>query len=152
VNPWSSLDPWTTLILVATLKLNQVFSSEMRIITGILLLFFFAFLAVVPVEAGPQSGAPFWSLALQDGLVEPNGQLFPANCSAYLQSGIIQPYQYDVCRNNSYLLSAIARGLRRAVAACQKTFKNGSWNCTAFQGAHLLGKAIETKGGNMCCV
>jgi positive regulator of sigma E activity len=60
VNPWSSLDPWTTLILVATLKLNQVFSSEMRIITGILLLFFFAFLAVVPVEAGPQSGAPFW--------------------------------------------------------------------------------------------
>jgi hypothetical protein len=85
------------------------------------------------------------SLALQDGLVEPNGQLFPANCSAYLQSGIIQPYQYDVCRNNSYLLSAIARGLRRAVAACQKTFKNGSWNCTAFQGAHLLGKAIETK-------
>uniref|UniRef100_A0A175BZM1 Protein Wnt n=1 Tax=Halisarca dujardinii TaxID=2583056 RepID=A0A175BZM1_HALDU len=85
------------------------------------------------------------SLALQSGLVQPNGHLAPANCSEYLIKGVIQPHQYEVCMNNSYLVSAITKGLRRAIASCQSTFKNNIWNCTAYKGAYLLGRAIETK-------
>ena len=86
------------------------------------------------------------SLAVQEGLVDHEGQFSPANCTAFLAKGIIQPYQYRVCRNNSYLLSAIARGLRRAVSACRNSFQKARWNCTAYEGTYLLGRAIETKG------
>ena len=86
------------------------------------------------------------SLAVQEGLVDHEGQFSPANCTAFLVKGIIQPYQYRVCRNNSYLLSAIARGLRRAVSACRNSFQKARWNCTAFEGTYLLGRAIETTG------
>ena len=89
---------------------------------------------------------PFRSVALRPELLPPGGQLAPAACDMYYSEGLLTELQYHICLEDRHILAAIARGLRRAVYLCQDGFKDMRWNCTAFTGKFLLGRAIASIG------
>ena len=70
----------------------------------------------------------------------------PAACDMYYGEGLLTEHQYHICLEDRHILAAIARGLRRAVYLCQEGFKDMRWNCTAFTGKFLLGRAIASIG------
>jgi hypothetical protein len=88
-------------------------------------------------------GQGFWSLALED-LNDDNGHFTRPDCTTYHKSGLLTLAQYTLCQEDSLVLAAISKGLKRAVYDCQREFQDEKWNCTAFSGKYLLGKGIET--------
>ena len=100
----------------------------------------------LPSPPLPSPPLPFRSVALRPELLPPGGQLAPADCDMYYGEGLLTEHQYHICLEDRHILAAIARGLRRAVYLCQEDFKDMRWNCTAFTGKFLLGRAIASIG------
>ena len=76
-----------------------------------------------------------------DGTLKP----FPCNsCNSTLTES-----QYTLCSDNPYILSAVVRGVKRALSACNTLFGDDKcvndtcWNCTIYIGHFLLGEAVE---------
>uniref|UniRef100_A0A175BXB7 Protein Wnt n=1 Tax=Halisarca dujardinii TaxID=2583056 RepID=A0A175BXB7_HALDU len=85
----------------------------------------------------------FWSLALEE-LTAADGQFVRPNCVSYHSSGLLTQEQYQLCQEDGLVLAAVSKGLRRAISDCQSNFAHQRWNCSAFEGAYILGRGVET--------
>ena len=86
------------------------------------------------------------SLALvgDDEIANIDGTLKALNCSKFASS--LPDHVMEQCRSNAFVLSAVTKGVRRALSTCQSLLRDSKWSCTTFTQQYLLGKAVETKG------
>ena len=71
-------------------------------------------------------------------------QLKPFPCEAFRDT--LTASQYDLCRQDNYLMSAVVSGTHKALYTCQRLFEGCIWNCSVNEKDHLLGSAIEATG------
>ena len=85
-------------------------------------------------------------LLAKEQLNEGDGRFKESDCMSYFRAGILTRSQLSLCEEDSLVLAAISKALKRAISECQMKFKHEKWNCTIFEGRYLLGKGVETKG------
>ena len=86
------------------------------------------------------------SLALVDDkdILNTDGTLKALNCTKF--DSFLPDHVMKECTENAFVLSAVTKGVRRALSTCQTLLKHNKWSCTTFTHQYLLGKAVETKG------
>ena len=86
------------------------------------------------------------SLALvdDDDISNRDGTLKALNCTKF--DSFLPAHVLKECTENAFVLSAVTKGVRRALYTCQTLLRHNKWRCTTFTQQYLLGKAVETKG------